>query len=281
LREGSFAWKLAPHPGRCHADYGEAVDMLPAFGCHRNRRDFDERLALYERARRNNRWNPVTDINWQRPSMLSEHHRHAAALCAGAGTYTEEVGLLTAARLALEIDDAPVRLCLAKQISDEAKHSEVFARYCHKFGGSGDLLTPPERPSVLLRQLDEIRDPTRLFILHTLIEGMALDQFSVLSEAMTGDVLGEIYRHVMRDEAMHVAMGLDYLKFAFSHGPSGDATEKLTWCRANIPVIAQCTARMYAWLAEISHRTASDVKQMCESRHAKRLNQIQSYISEE
>jgi ribonucleotide reductase beta subunit family protein with ferritin-like domain len=254
---------------------------MAAFGAHRSRRDFEERLSLYERARRDSPWNPVKDINWDRASTLPDHLKAVAISCAGAGTYTEEVGLLTASRLVLELDDAPVRLCLAKQILDEAKHSEAFARYYHKFALEAELPPPPHGTALMLEKFANVKDPTCLFIIHTLVEGMALDQFSLLCDAMAADQLGDIYRYVMRDEALHVAMGLDYLQFAFSHARSDDVTEKFEWCKANIFVTARYSAELCAWMAEISHRTASDVKQMFESRHDKRLKQIQSWILQE
>jgi hypothetical protein len=254
---------------------------VAAFGAHRSRRDFEERLQLYEHARRNSPWDPVKDIDWNRPSTLSDSLKALAISFAASGTYSEEVGLLTATRLATELDDAPARLSLARQISDEAKHSETFARYHHKFSPEADIPPPPRETAVMLQKFAAVTDPTCLFVIHTLVEGMALDQFSLLRETMAGDPLGEIYNYVIRDEAMHVAMGLDYLHFAFSHGRPDDVIEKFEWCKANTFGAARYTDELCAWMAEVTHRSASGIREMFESRHQKRLEQIQSYIPKE
>lgn len=254
---------------------------MAAFGAYRTAKDFAERLKLYEHARRNSSWDPVKDIDWDRPSTLEDSLKTLAISFAGAGTYSEEVGLLTATRLASELEDAPVRMSLARQISDEAKHSEAFARYYHRFGTEPEIPPPPQQTSLMLQKFDAVTDPTCLFVIHTLVEGMALDQFSLLRDTMAGDPLGDIYNYVIRDEALHVAMGLDYLHFAFSHGRSDDVTEKLEWCKANTFGAARFTDELCAWMAEVTHRTASDIRVLFESRHQKRLDQIQSYIPKE
>jgi hypothetical protein len=254
---------------------------MATFGAHRTRRDFDERLRLYEHARRTSPWDPVKDVDWDRPSTLSDSLKTLAISLAANGTYTEEIGLLTATRLATELDDAPVRMSLARQISDEAKHSETFARYHHRFSQEVEVPPPPGKTAIMLEKFAAVTDPTCLFVIHTLIEGMALDQFSLLRETMAGDPLGEIYNYVIRDEALHVAMGLDYLHFAFSHGRSDDVIEKLEWCQANIFATARFTDELCTWMAEVTHRTPSDIREMFESRHQKRLDQIHSYIPKE
>ncbi len=247
------------------------------FGRHRTAENFETRLRHYTRSRDVGTWNPERDIDWDVPSKLPMDLREAAYSLAGAGTFTEEIGLLTCSRLLSVIDDLPVRYCLAIQMADEAKHSEVFTRYLHQAGMEPP--SPSEGVVKMLRDLDDIEDPTALFIVHTLLEGFALDQFSFLQDAFAGDPLAQIYGFVRQDEARHVAMGLEYLRFALHQNTSGEVFETLKWCEANIFAIGNLDPELVNWMAEMTRKPAPEIRNTFETRHQNRLSILWKEVS--
>jgi hypothetical protein len=127
---------------------------------------------------------------------------------ASRGYYAEQAGLVAAATLAVHTEDAPLRFSLAAATADEARHADAFYRYAKTVGGE------PEECQELVEPLDDalVRLPHMgRALVHTMLEGFAADQFILLGEYFAGDPLGEIYRHVRRDEVRHIAIGLSYL----------------------------------------------------------------------
>lgn len=242
------------------------------FAQGRSAADFSERLKLYERARANSLWRPDTDIDWESPSRLSDDRKELAVQLACTGTFTEEIGLVVCARLVERTEDLPARYALALQMTDEAKHSEVFTRYAHRVYG-----TPPEPPEGVLKissDLESIENPTALFLVHTMLEGFAYDQFSYMRPAFEGDPLHDIYKYVIADEARHVAMGMDYLRFALHQDLSDEVLDTLAWCEANVFGIGFVNPQLMAWLSEISGKPSSDISHMFETKHQSRLDRI-------
>lgn len=242
------------------------------FGQGRSASDFSERLGLYEASRAKSLWLPDRDIDWNKTSQLTDEKKELACQLANTGTYTEEIGLLVCSRLLMQIDDLPGRYALALQIADEAKHSEAFTRYAHRTSGS--LPPPSHNVDKIRKDLEAIENPTALFFLHTLLEGTAFDQFSYIAPVFEGDPLGEIYKHVIRDEARHVAMGVDYLKFALHRDLSDEVIDTLKWCEANIFTIGFINPQLMSWLAEISGKPSSDINRMFKERHQSRIERI-------
>lgn len=127
---------------------------------------------------------------------------------ASAGYYAEQAGLVAAASLAAETEDAPLRFSLALATADEARHADAFYRYAKAVGGE------PADALETMRPLDD--GLTRLpylgrALVHTMLEGLAADEFILLGELFAGDPLGRLYHLVRRDEIRHVAIGLNYL----------------------------------------------------------------------
>ncbi|MEA1671955.1 hypothetical protein [Nitrospirillum sp. BR 11163] len=243
------------------------------FGRGRAARDFTERLRLYEKARSKSTWRPDVDIDWEKPSILKGNKRELAHKIACTGTYTEEIGLFVCARLLQEIDDLPARYALALQISDEAKHSEVFTRYIHvNFGEE----PPPPTESIkkISDDLSSIRTPEALFFVHTALEGFASDQFSFLMRAFRGDTLHDIYKYVLKDEVRHINLGIEYLVFALHQGLSEQALNEIQWCEANIRMIGFVNSELMTWLSEISGAPAADIAHVFEKNHQARLQRI-------
>ena len=239
-----------------------------------------ERLQEYERLRQANQWDAHRDIDWSLDT-LDEETRKISTGFALMGNYTEEVGLLIAARLIELIDDLPMRYCLAVQAADEAKHSEVFGRYAdqweHRMQDPGLM---PEKPTALLNQLVARKDPLELFILHTMLEGMAMDQFGYLASAFEGDALGQIYRFIRADEARHVAMGMDFLKSALPNLNPEEALPLLETCRADLFSVAQVDENSFKVLAKLTGNSFSELNERFLQRVNARFETLESQIKD-
>ncbi|MEM8558009.1 MAG: ribonucleotide-diphosphate reductase subunit beta [Bacteroidota bacterium] len=126
---------------------------------------------------------------------------------------------------------------LASQIWEEAKHAEFFSRWLREVAGNPDLeayasanatrlfdkVLPTNLDAVLTDESDEalVRAITTY---HVVIEGMLAESgyhgFYRSFEAngiLPGLVQG--IRHIQRDEARHIAFGLDLLRGAFARSP--------------------------------------------------------------
>ncbi len=238
--------------------------------------DFRERgFRLYEQARDRSSWNPRTDIDWGRPSAMSVDRQHLAWEIASQSVYAEQAGLLFASKLLQATDDLPTRLGLATAVSDEAKHSEVFARYALRAGES--VAAPREPVQDLFAGLGQLDDPTGAFLVHTFLEGYAADEFMIFSRAFADDVLGDVYSFVRRDEARHVVIGLTYLA---KHLRRFDIDE----ARAMIARYSEVALRISGlhgpgaaeFLCGLAGRTDKELYGWFEVRHQARANRILS-----
>lgn len=175
-------------------------------------------LQLYHRARADSGWLPKTVVDWTKGTSLPEAQQEYAWHQASRHVYAEQTGLAIAAKLLEETEDVAIRLSLATAVSDEAKHSEVFARYAIMVGGSVD--PPTDAADSFYDGMHQLPSPEARFIVHTALEGLALDEFALLAAMFKADPLGQIYQSVRKDEARHVAIGLQYISGKLQTAPA-------------------------------------------------------------
>lgn len=184
-------------------------------------RDLDSvSFNLYNRAKKAN-WDPKDVVpRSARPDLAAPADLEFRWALASGHVYAEQTGMVIAAMLVQETGDAAARLGMATATADEAKHAEVFARYATLLGG--EVKPPTDTEDGLYQGLRAIADPYSRFLTHTMLEWMALDEFALLKKLFAHDPLGGIYASVRRDEARHVAMGLQYL---YRESPGRSAAE--------------------------------------------------------
>jgi hypothetical protein len=226
-------------------------------------------FRIYERARRAD-WRPETDLDWERRSPLSPDMQRIAWTVASQASYAEQLGLLASARLLGQTEDVPARLCLATAVSDEARHSEAFARYALRRGGT---VLPPDASMQALREgLESVDDFLGLFFVHTALEWLAADEFTLLARLFQGDVLGDLYPRVRSDELRHVGMGMLYLRWRLKDpGRAGwDATpyEQLALRLSGFD------ERFFAQLGGLLHEPPGAVRHWFMSRHQARVRHL-------
>ncbi|WBB80753.1 ferritin-like domain-containing protein [Micromonospora sp. WMMD882] len=187
---------------------------------------------------------------------------------ASAGYYAEQAGLVAAATLAAETEDAPLRFSLALATADEARHADAFYRYAKAVGGEPadalDTMQPLDDGLTALPYMGRA-------LVHTMLEGLAADEFVLLGEVFAGDPLGRLYHHVRRDEIRHVAIGLNYLARATRTAQGRDAWQAHAQQWHDIGYGLTGLEQVAAALAEHTGRDAAAVQAWFLRRHRARL----------
>ncbi|MFI0514226.1 ferritin-like domain-containing protein [Streptomyces sp. WSLK1-5] len=209
----------------------------------------DERLrALYERGKAA-QWNATTDVDWAAGVGTPGQTRNRMMLPLGRGTagpvppaqwgafqwefhawmtsqflHGEQGALLATSRLVAMAPDMDTKMFAAGQVTDEARHVEVYARYVELLGNQYAI-----NPS-LKRMLDTVVAESRWDIvflgMQIIVEGLALAAFRLEYTRSFDPVIAQITQLVARDEARHVAFGLLTLQELYGELTSHERAER-------------------------------------------------------
>ncbi|MGH2650850.1 MAG: ferritin-like domain-containing protein [Actinomycetota bacterium] len=187
---------------------------------------------LYENAKRD-QWNASKDVPWEQPVDLeagvvadelidlygtplwdkltraeqAELNRRFSAWRLSVLLYGEHGAMLVCSQLVETVSGTDAKYFQATQVVDEARHSEVLHRYIsEKLGGLFYPIPPNERElfDALLR---DSRWPVKTVGLQLVAETFAVSLFKMLAESAKDDLLRQICRYVLRDEARHMGFG--------------------------------------------------------------------------
>jgi hypothetical protein len=200
-------------------------------------------VTLYNKAM-SSQWNSVTDLDWdtdvdpeglvdlQSPSMqlvraasdepgspiASWDDAQFTAL--GIEMFTasisqfmhgEQGAMLTAAKIVETVPWIDAKYYAATQTMDEARHTEVFAKYLDQKVGPAYPMSP-----FLEEQITALLEDSRWDIaylgMQIVIESLALAAFGDMLRRTEEPLLRKLLRYVMSDEARHVAFGVLTLK---------------------------------------------------------------------
>lgn len=221
-------------------------------------------------------WN-MGDLPWNDVVALPREKFELAAHLSSQSSYAEEAGMLIAAKLCRCIEDRDVRRLMAQQAVEEARHSELFERYARMRYGCVSTPSPPIFG--LLELLESFDDPNRLFLIHTMFEGVALDQFSFLRESYSEDLLGEIYKLVRTDEANHVSMGIQFLKRSLPELHADEVLELESWCVGTLQDLAGMPGVVSLVEKTSPHKSGVEIANLLQARFDNRVQQIFSTSS--
>ena len=119
----------------------------------------------------------------------------------------EQGALLCTSRIVETVPWIDAKYYAATQVMDEARHVEVFSKYLdEKLNGSYPINV--HLGALLDDILREDRFDMTYLGMQIMVEGLALAAFGFLHEITTEPLLKNILRHVMSDEARHVAFGV-------------------------------------------------------------------------
>ena len=205
-------------------------------------RSRDQLVTLYNKAM-SSQWSSVTDLDWsidvdpeelvttaKAPDVTVELARAAAALpgspiASWSDTEFTQLGIealkaslsqfmhgeqgamMTAAKIVETVPWIDAKYYAATQTMDEARHTEVFAKYLHTKLGDAYPMSP-----FLEDQITDLLEDSRWDIaylgMQIVIESLALAAFGSMLRSTQEPLLKKLLRYVMSDEARHVAFGV-------------------------------------------------------------------------
>jgi hypothetical protein len=214
----------------------QKLDVSAATEVRWNGWDYGSHIAelrrLYEKGKKA-QWNATEDLDWSVPvskdewvgspdaSLLAsilkmmgkDEATQKAALFDETGWLLSQ--LLHGEQAALQICGQLTNLCpstdekfyAASQVADEARHTEVFARFLGEKIGTIYPISPVSK--TLLDELLSVRGyALKTLGMQTLFEGFAMGLMDMMRQALTHPLFVDMLRRVMRDEARHAAFGV-------------------------------------------------------------------------
>jgi TusA-related sulfurtransferase len=167
-----------------------------------------------------NQWSAARDIPWSELPKLSAELEEAVAQIMTFLTENEFAALYVPARFIPRIHPhyREVVEVLAMQIVDEARHAEAFTR--RAIAGGAELGTTAVSSQLSLKTLLEEPDfTTAAFLLCVMGEGTFLTLLKFLGERAPDPVTAALSSLAHRDEARHVAFGVEHMRYVFEREP--------------------------------------------------------------
>ncbi|HEX5481321.1 MAG TPA: ferritin-like domain-containing protein [Terriglobia bacterium] len=208
-------WGLAPRGARIEAGGPEF-----AFTLLEKREVWAEGLASIYKQAVGNQWSAARDIPWERLPALPPEVESAVGQIMTFLTENEFAALYVPARFIPRIHPhyREVVEVLAVQIVDEARHAEAFTRRAQA-GGEGLGTTAVSGQLSLQTLLEEPDFTTATFLLCVMGEGTFLTLLKFIEEHAPDAVTAVLARLAHRDEARHVAFGMEHLRYVLAREP--------------------------------------------------------------
>jgi hypothetical protein len=248
--------------GRAHA--GGVDDHIRVVHDHADRlfswrydRERPQLVTLYNKAAAS-QWNSVTDLDWSTdvdPERIVADDVPALRLARLAATlpgspmasfgdkeftqlgvelfkaqlsqfmHGEQGAMMTAAKLVETVPWIDAKYYAATQTMDEARHTEVFARYLHEKVGEAYPMSPYLQGQIF-GLLEDSRWDIAYLGMQIIIESLALAAFGDLLRRTSEPLLRKLLRYVMADEARHVAFGIVSLGEYYQELTSAELLER-------------------------------------------------------
>jgi hypothetical protein len=197
-------------------------------------------VTLYNKAM-SSQWNSVTELDWAtdvdpeklvltNPSPVLQLAREAARIpgsplanwsekeFAQLGIemfkaslsqfmHGEQGAMMTAAKIVETVPWIDAKYYASTQTMDEARHTEVFAKYLHTKLGEAYPMSPFLEAQIMAL-LEDSRWDIAYLGMQIVIESLALAAFGDMLRRTEEPLLKKLLRYVMSDEARHVAFGV-------------------------------------------------------------------------
>jgi len=119
----------------------------------------------------------------------------------------EQGAMLTAAKITETVPWIDAKYYASTQTMDEARHTEVFAKYLHEKLGEAYPMSPG-LDAAIMALLEDSRWDIAYLGMQIIIESLALAAFGDMLRRTDEPLLHKLLRYVMADEARHVAFGI-------------------------------------------------------------------------
>jgi len=177
----------------------------------------DNAAMLYEEAVQR-QWSSATDIPWGELKPLPDDVERAYSQFCTFLTEVEFIAGDTPSQWLPQIgnDHYEVKMFLASQIMDEARHLDVFRK--RALANGGGLMRSSGNAG--LRVIIEAKDFTEMStIMHVQGEGLVQSIFRMGEYIATNEAEKRIFRLSAQDESRHVAFGVMHLKYILETEP--------------------------------------------------------------
>jgi len=203
-------------------------------------RDRGQLVTLYNKAM-GSQWNSVKDLDWSTEvdpeKLVAEQQSPLLAVARVAGTlpgspmakwtekeysqlgieffkaslsqfmHGEQGAMMTAAKIVETVPWIDAKYYASTQTMDEARHTEVFAKYLRTKLGDAYPMSPFLK-SQIWSLLEDSRWDIAYLGMQIVIESLALAAFGDMLRRTNEPLLTKLLRYVMSDEARHVAFGV-------------------------------------------------------------------------
>jgi hypothetical protein len=253
--------KFTPEPGDVAAslqpsDVQQIAEIFntPLTGSYNwDYEEADQRIRKLYRLGKERNWNADLDVDWSKTfprselpmittpgsnpyefwepfQQMSEEQRHEFGWHSHAWTLSqflhgEQGALLVSSQLVSCAPTYEAKLYAASQTFDEARHVEVFGRYLR----DKVRITYPVNAhlkALLDKILTDPRWDLKFIGMQLIIESLALAAFHVQRAMTTDTLLQDIIDLVVRDEARHVAFGVNYMEFFVKGLPQNEIEDR-------------------------------------------------------
>ena len=119
----------------------------------------------------------------------------------------EQGAMMTAAKIVETVPWIDAKYYASTQTMDEARHTEVFAKYLHTKLGEAYPMSPFLEAQIMAL-LEDSRWDIAYLGMQIVIESLALAAFGDMLRRTEEPLLKKLLRYVMSDEARHVAFGV-------------------------------------------------------------------------
>jgi hypothetical protein len=204
-------------------------------------------VTLYNKAMAS-QWNSVTDLDWSidvDPEGLVDHNSPGMQMIRAAAAepgspiaswtdaeftalgiemfkanisqfmHGEQGAMMVAAKIVETVPWIDAKYYASTQTMDEARHTEVFAKYLDTKVGSAYPMSPFLEAQIMAL-IEDSRWDIAYLGMQIVIESLALAAFGDMLRRTTEPLLSKLLRYVMSDEARHVAFGVLSLKEYYS-----------------------------------------------------------------
>ncbi len=244
-------------------------------------RDRGQLVTLYNKAM-GSQWNSVKDLDWSievdPERLVAEQETPVLKVARVAGTlpgspmakwtekeyaqlgieffkanlsqfmHGEQGAMMTAAKIVETVPWIDAKYYASTQTMDEARHTEVFAKYLHTKLGDAYPMSPFLKAQIW-GLLEDSRWDIAYLGMQIVIESLALAAFGDMLRRIKEPLLTKLLRYVMSDEARHVAFGVLTLSEFY-----GDLSESELKERQEFLVDATLNQRARATTPEVWER---------------------------
>jgi hypothetical protein len=137
----------------------------------------------------------------------------------------EQGAMMTAAKIVETVPWIDAKYYAATQTMDEARHTEVFARYIEEKVGEAYPMNP-NLEAQITGLLEDSRWDIAYLGMQIVIESLALAAFGDMARRTSEPLLKKLLRYVMADEARHVAFGILSLGEYYQHLSDAELKER-------------------------------------------------------